>query len=192
MSTETDEFCEQTSVKNNEFNVIPRGRYNNKHIPLTIYCYNDNYDYIPVDCSAQIFFRSTKTFNKHLDLPVVIPAKKKFVDIFFEFLIKKIIPLNILDIINLLNISQFCDLVNRQRTYLFTRVFRFLTSGKGVMPDLVLSYFGYKNMSPGTYDAVRYFVENIDDYASYYIIKKRHQMYNYGRNKYDSDYSYFN
>jgi hypothetical protein len=83
--------------------------------PTAIYCYNDDNsdrEYIPVFYDGQKFDQMCDSFKKFPGEPIAIPIKKYYVMLFLNFLDSKQVPGDFKDLIEILNIAQFCGLTS--------------------------------------------------------------------------------
>ena len=133
-----------------------------------IYCHDDN-NLMTIKYDIKRFRSLCKSFEEFNDEPICIPAKIKYVNMFLAFLDNKIIPDSNSDIIELLKISQFCDISNKDKYHLLNLIRRKIVSRHGISQQTLNKYIMThpKQMKPFDYETTRYVIQNIDELLNF-------------------------
>lgn len=135
---------------------------------VEIWCYDDDRNYITLHYNETKFRNACNSFRVPDECMISIPSHKHYVEMFLKFLDNRTIPDKNDDIIELLNISQFCDIPNKgqvSKFCLISLIKKKLIEKYGITWGQLNKYTmnQQKTFAPFDYDTNRYILKNTDE-----------------------------
>jgi len=135
-----------------------------------IHCYDDNYNIVTINYNIDKFKSICKSYDGINNEPICIPTNIKYVTMFLNFLDNNaIIPEKDNEMIELLNIGQFCDLTNKYKFYLLNLIRKRIITRHSISWVTLNKYIvnHSNNMKPFDYETTRYIIQNSKDLLDY-------------------------